>query len=229
MSQMPQPPSRNLERALASRWGIVAGLDEVGRGALAGPVCVGAVAVEEHMGQAPEGLTDSKNLSPAARRALILPVQQWALASAVGWAEPKEVDSEGIIGALRLAAWRAIRELNGKLRTEGYGSVGGILLDGTHNWFTTRPSLLGDLTEAEDPRNALPVVTQRKADMTCTAVSAASIIAKVERDTHMEQMPDCGYHWSSNKGYASAAHREALVRLGASDQHRLSWNLFGSR
>lgn len=223
-------PDRLVERDLASRYGIVVGMDEVGRGSLAGPVCVGAVAVCEAMPPEPAGLTDSKQLSPSRRVALVDPVRAWSLAHAVGWATAAEVDSDGIIGALRLAGWRAVRTVNQQLREATLPSVGAILLDGKHDWFTPPLAMLWDspTSEPEAPGTCPPVLTQIKADLQCVAVSAASILAKVERDAYMEQLPDCGYHWSSNKGYASKAHREALARLGPSEYHRRSWNLLGT-
>lgn len=222
------PPDRTRERELARLWGTTVGVDEVGRGALAGPVCVGAVAVGVRMGEPPAGLTDSKKLSPRRREALVVPIKAWALGTAVGWATPAEIDESGIIGALRLAGRRAIREVNLDLAATGHPRVGGVLLDGSHDWLSGPPSLL-DVPE-EDPhlRWQLPVVTQTKADLTCVAVAAASILAKVERDTHMEQLDDPGYDWASNKGYGSAAHRRALARDGASPEHRQTWNLFGA-
>ena len=78
--------SRELERSLASDWGIVAGMDEVGRGALAGPVAVGVALIGVHAGPVPEGLTDSKALSARRRVALVEPIRSWVLASSVGYA-----------------------------------------------------------------------------------------------------------------------------------------------
>lgn len=98
--------SRDLEVSLARRWGIVAGMDEVGRGALAGPVAVGVALIGVDATPVPEGLTDSKALTARRREALVDPVREWALASAVGYASPQEIDDWGIIAALRLAGRR---------------------------------------------------------------------------------------------------------------------------
>ena len=91
--------SRDLEVSLARRWGIVAGMDEVGRGALAGPVAVGVALIGVDATPVPEGLTDSKALTARRREALVDPVREWALASAVGYASPQEIDDWGIIAA----------------------------------------------------------------------------------------------------------------------------------
>ena len=84
--------SRELECSLASDWGIVAGMDEVGRGALAGPVAVGVALIGVHAGPVPEGLTDSKALTPRRRDALVEPIQSWVQDCAVGYASPQEID-----------------------------------------------------------------------------------------------------------------------------------------
>ena len=103
--------SRDLEVSLARRWGIVAGMDEVGRGALAGPVAVGVVLIGVDAAPVPEGLTDSKALTPRRREALVDPVREWGLAYAVGYASPQEIDDWGIIAALRLAGRRALADV----------------------------------------------------------------------------------------------------------------------
>lgn len=227
------PPNRGEERALAREFGIVVGMDEVGRGALAGPVCVGAVAVAEAMPPEPSGLADSKLLSAGRRLALVEPIEAWALAFSVGWASAAEIDEVGIIGALRLAGWRAAADVAGQLAARDEARIGAILLDGNHDWFSPPRETLWQEPEGgpaawNPPVEVPPVATRIKADLSCVAVSAASILAKVRRDAYMEQLPDCGYHWSSNKGYASASHRDGLRELGPSEQHRRSWNLLGN-
>ena len=203
--------SRDLEVCLARRWGIVAGMDEVGRGALAGPVAVGVALVGVDAAPVPEGLTDSKALTARRREALVDPVREWALASAVGYASPQEIDDWGIIAALRLAGRRALAEV------ASHGLVpGGVLLDGSHDW----------LSAPDDPFGVdLPVQMQVKADAFCAVVAAASVLAKVERDHLMQELEDPGYGWASNKGYGSAAHTRAIVELGVSKHHRRSWKM----
>jgi len=201
-------PNRETEVQLAQMWGKVAGMDEVGRGALAGPVCVGVAVATEEMGQVPKHLADSKLISASRRMALVAPIKEWVVDWAVGAASPVEIDRLGLTSALRLAGQRALAQVC---------DVGGVLLDGKHDWLSS-----GDLFDAGVK---VPVVTQVKADEKCSIVAAASVIAKVHRDRLMETLSDPGYHWASNKGYGSAEHKRALREIGISDQHRKSWKL----
>ena len=126
-------PTLRHERALLrSGHLLVAGMDEVGRGALAGPVTVGVVVVHAGVRTAPSGVRDSKLLTPAARQALVPRIRRWAPAYAVGHAEPGEIDRYGIIAALRLAGRRALAQLP--------DLPGCVLLDGSHDWLTVRPA-----------------------------------------------------------------------------------------
>jgi ribonuclease HII len=220
----PPAPTLEVECALAARRGpgrrLVVGIDEVGRGALAGPVAVGACAIEVVDGLAsplPEGVRDSKKLTARRREALVQPILATARAGAVGWAGPAEIDEVGIMPALTRAALRALTALD-----LGQEEVDAILLDGDVDVLT--PSL------ATAGRPAPLVHLQVAADRDCASVSAASILAKVARDAHMVALdaraPD--YGWASNKGYGSAAHRAAIDRLGTHEHHRRSWRL-GSR
>lgn len=222
----------DFERRLA-REGLVIGMDEVGRGSLAGPVGVGACVSP---GTEPNCvLADSKNLTTKAREETVRDAAKWAWPCAVGMASAAEVDARGITGALRLAGLRALKTL----ALEG-AVADVVLLDGSYDWLTPKPDLFGagasgvglDSLEAgtsdEDafvevgsPR----VVTRVKADATCSVVAAASIVAKVVRDHLMQTLPDPGYGWANNKGYASAAHRQALATLGVSAYHRQTWKL----
>lgn len=219
-------PDRELEKELLGRYELVAGMDEVGRGALAGPVSVGVAVVSRATSDdIPEGLRDSKLLSAVRRWALVEPCRSWVEASAVGHASPAEVDELGILGALRLAGLRALAQV-----CEAGFMPSAIILDGRDNWLISGDSLFAAVLSDAEPQlpGPLPPVTmQVKADATCAVVSAASVLAKVERDAMMESLEDPGYGWASNKGYASAAHVEGLARLGASDQHRRSWRLPG--
>ncbi|WP_034284908.1 ribonuclease HII [Schaalia suimastitidis] len=219
-------PTRDLELSLCAKWGTVIGIDEVGRGALAGPLAVGVALVDAHCGQAPPRLADSKLLSATTRTALAPRVANWVCDSAVGWASAEEIDRWGITCALRLAARRGIAEI------EAHGhTLGGVLLDGSHNWLTTPNDLLsaldGPTLPGSEALDVLPVVTQVKGDRSCAVVAAASILAKVARDDYMATLPDPGYAWASNKGYASAAHISALREMGPSQWHRRSWKLPG--
>lgn len=205
-------PNAEADRDLVEQWGTWAGVDEVGRGAWAGPVAVGVVAVDATSGPGPAGLADSKNLSANKRQLLVEPIKRWAAAHCVGWASPREVEGLGLTSALGLAGARAIRIVELNLAHSAGGPLGGILLDGNHNWLAR-----------ED------VVTRVKADASSQVVAAASILAKVARDQWMQTIHDEGYEWYSNKGYASSSHRAALEKLGLSAQHRATWNIPGLR
>jgi ribonuclease HII len=218
-------PSRGLERSLLrSGHRLVGGIDEVGRGALAGPVTVGVVVVELGTRAAPRGLRDSKLLTPAARESLQKPIRRWCVDWAVGHASAVEVDAIGIIAALRTAANRAL----GALHQRGTWPTA-VILDGSHNWLRRPEREQGDLFEAWelDPAPVPEVHLKVKADLQCAAVAAASVLAKCERDGWMvaldAQHP--GYGWALNKGYAVPEHLAALRALGASPLHRVSWRL----
>lgn len=216
---------RGLLRAGAQRLGCV---DEVGRGALAGPVSVGVVVLDLTVRSAPRGLRDSKLLTPRARRELLPRVRRWPAAAAVGHAQPDEIDLVGIIGALRVAAARAFAQIAMEVDVA--------LLDGNHDWLSDpaepdalfpdpRRQLCRDLTDL----SALPaaVHTRVKADQTCAGVAAASVLAKCERDAIMVQLAGSHpvYGWALNKGYSAPDHLDALRRVGPSALHRRSWNL----
>ena len=214
-----KPPSRRLERELiASGHRYVAGMDEVGRGALAGPVSVGVVVVDESTGRTPAGLRDSKLLRPVERERLCAPIRRWAVAGTVGHAGPDEIDRYGIIAALRMAGVRALAALS---RSGIVPDV--VVLDGKHDWLTP-PAHLPPLP-VTGPE--VPVLMRIKGDLTVTAVAAASVLAKTERDAMMvdlhERHPD--YGWHGNKGYSAPEHAAALRALGPCELHRRTWSL----
>ncbi len=189
---------------------FVIGCDEVGRGAIAGPVAVGLAVIDARRSAVPVGLRDSKLLSEKRREQLFPVARDWASFSTVGLASAREVDEVGIIAALGLAGFRALAALRGA-GADIRDSV--ILLDGNVDW----------LTRALDSR--MPVVTRVKADRDCGSVAAASVVAKVHRDSIMidADATTPGYGWAANKGYGSAGHFEAIARLGATSEHRLTW------
>jgi ribonuclease HII len=196
-------PSLELETQLLARYGQVIGLDEVGRGAIAGPVAVGAALLSSTSSTSiPSGLRDSKLIAESKRAPVSVLVQDW-VPTAVGEASVQEIETKGISWALQQAALRALEALN--------PDKGVILLDGSHNF-------LQGLVK-------LPVVMRTKADRDCAIVSAAALTAKVSRDNRMtelhEQYPM--FEWASNKGYASESHIAALKSHGPSEHHRLSW------
>jgi ribonuclease HII len=204
-------PTLEVEREL-HRGGarFVIGCDEVGRGAIAGPVAVGLAVVESGMPPHPTGLRDSKLLSEKRREELYPLSLEWAVHSAVGLATAAEVDEHGIMWALAAAGKRALASLHeaGAVIRESV-----LLLDGSHDWLS--PHLATPLS----------VRTRVKADRDCASVAAASVIAKVHRDRMMIEADadHPGYGWASNKGYASAGHLQAVGELGPSPLHRLTW------
>jgi len=208
---MPVDPTLEVERSLVAAGGLLIAVDEVGRGAIAGPVAVGVVAIDPWTVQALPGVRDSKLLSERRREELHPLVSEWGLARAVGLASASEIDEHGIIRALGLAGARAFEVL-----AAGAGAAlanARVLLDGSHDWLT--PAL----------PERVEVVVRVKADRDCAAVAAASVLAKVHRDRLMiaADAEHPGYGWASNKGYAAVEHLAAVERLGASSLHRVTW------
>ncbi len=205
----------------------LATMDEVGRGALAGPVSVGVVVVTARTGRVPQGLRDSKLLTPPARQALLPAVRRWAGEWAVGHAGADEIDRYGIIVALRLAGRRALAELA--------EPVDGVLLDGNHDYLSDPAPALFDSDDLR-PRPAdlavLPpapalVRTRIKADLSCAGVAGASVLAKTTRDGMLVELAQHhpAYQFEINKGYGTPEHLSALRRVGPSLVHRRSWRL----
>jgi ribonuclease HII len=195
-------PTLDFERQLLEKYEVVVGIDEVGRGALAGPVAVGAFVLSGAMleGQ-PKGLRDSKLISEPKRAGIAAEVSSWGQ-GAVGFSSVELIESRGISHALEAAAARAVATL------ELTAAV--ILLDGSHNWLTGAP---------------WPVITKTKADRDCGSVAAASVLAKVARDEVMRELAQSHseFGWDTNKGYSSAAHIAAIRATGPSEHHRRSW------
>jgi ribonuclease HII len=197
---VPAPTFEVEEELRAHGARVIAGVDEVGRGAWAGPLLVCAAVAGA--GDPPPGLTDSKRLTPKRRTALAEQLRPWVADHAFGWSEPAEIDEVGMTEALGRAARRALGAL----------SVGpdAVILDGSHD-FIGRP---------------WRVRTQVKGDLTCVSVAAAAILAKVRRDALMaelaEQHPDFGFERGA--GYPSPVHRAALAELGPTAHHRMSWS-----
>ena len=189
---------------------FVIGIDEVGRGAIAGPVAVGLCMVDAAVGAHPAGLRDSKMLSEKRRVELAPLAADWALYTSVGLASAAEVDAIGIVAALGLAAKRGLTALH-EAGARVADSV--ILLDGSHDWLN--PAL----------STPLRVQTRVKADRDCASVAGASVVSKVHRDTIMidAHARQPGYGWAGNKGYGSADHFAAIDELGATDLHRRTW------
>lgn len=184
--------------AFAQGFRRVCGLDEVGRGPLAGPVVAAAVVFAGPV--AIDGLTDSKKLSPRARAALVPAIRATAVAVGVGAASPTEIDRLNILQASLLAMVRAVEALG--------VAPDCLLVDGLH-----RVSL------------PIPQRTLVRGDLRSTAVAAASVVAKEHRDAVMLEYARSfpGYAFETHKGYPTREHREALRRLGPSPIHRASF------
>lgn len=179
------------------------GVDEVGRGCLAGPVAAGAVVLGKNI----RGLKDSKLLTKQQREKFDLKIRASALGFGVGWASVEEINQFGLTEAVRLAMHRAVEEVLKTCR-----AVERLIVDGNYNYFAAHT--LSALSQA--------II---KADQTVPAVSAASIIAKVARDSYMTQLapqyPQFGFE--RHVGYATQAHRLALKVHGATDIHRVNF------
>ncbi len=180
---------------------MILGIDEVGRGSWAGPLVVGAVVLG---GQIIDGLTDSKKLSKKHREQLDDEIRKKAIGIGLGWVEPSEIDKIGLSESLKLASKRAVQQIK-----TPYSEI---IIDGTVNF------LSGTNKEKY-------VTTIKKADLLIPCVSAASIVAKVARDTYMVTQDDIyrGYHFKNHVGYGTPAHSKAIDKNGATKIHRMSF------
>ena len=174
----------------------IAGVDEVGRGPLAGPVVAAAVILPRDFDVL--GIDDSKKLSPKKREELFEVIKEKALAWAVGWVGPERIDEINILEATKEAMTQAVQGLS--LQPDH------VLIDGN---FTVRAL-------------ALPQTAIVKGDANSTSIAAASILAKVTRDRYMEEMDAVypGYAFASNKGYGTKAHYDGLKAQGPTPIHR---------
>ena len=178
--------------------GLICGVDEAGRGPLAGPVYAAAVILPEHL-QIP-GLDDSKKLTDKRRRELMPVIKEQAIAYGIGFATEQEIDQINILQATFLAMERAIAELQGKADFA--------IIDGNR-----------------EKDFGLPVMTVVKGDSRSANIAAASVLAKVTRDEYMEEMakqyPQYGFE--IHKGYGTKAHYEALRTYGHCPLHRVTF------
>lgn len=228
---------------------LIAGMDEVGRGSIAGPVAVGVAirrftideltsdrqtVLAQLNAQMVSGLQDSKILTPSKRVHLSPLLQDW-LPVKVGMASASEVDEWGILGALRMASRRALALL---ANVGLYPDV--IILDGMHDWFAW-PAI--DLWQSQnidsicfehmrDLQSDLPAPLVHcivKGDQKSALVAASSVVAKVSRDTYMQQLAKIypGYDFEHCMGYASKRHINAIKNLGVCPEHRVSWKIPG--
>ena len=192
-------PTDEHERRLSVEYGKVVGIDEVGRGPLAGPVVAAAVVLP--IPWTHTGISDSKKLCATARNEWDKVIRENAEAVGVGWASVEEIDSINILQATFLAMRRAVELMD--------FSPGYILVDGNHK-----------IPNLDLPQDALV-----KGDSRSVSIAAASIVAKVARDKYMEEMHEKYpvYKFSSNKGYGTKVHREALKLHGPTPIHRRSF------
>lgn len=207
------------ERAWLDRGEIVVGIDEVGRGALAGPMVLGAVVLTGASAP-PETLNDSKLLTALQREALEEPLMEWAADWSLGSVSASEIDAWGLRLALAVAATRALDAL--RVRP----SVA--LIDGSFNLLRAPTDVsFGVEAPPELVYRTMSVTTFVKGDQRCASIAAASVLAKVARDRLMVDLDRhfADYGWSSNKGYGVERHMEAIRRLGQTVHHRHSWRL----
>ena len=190
---------------------MILGIDEVGRGPYAGPLVIGACILGDWQNSENaewiEKLTDSKKLSAKRREELYVLIKEKALAAATGWVSSAEIDEIGLSEALRLATRRAVEQIQ---QTKVPFSE--IIIDGTMNF------LVGTKLEKY-------VSTLKKGDFLVKEISAASILAKVERDNYMAKLDAVypKYGFGKHVGYGTAAHQKAMEEFGLTPEHRRSF------
>ena len=199
-------PDLTYEKYLWPHYKHVAGLDEAGRGALAGPVAVGAVILPNDktlLSHALAGVRDSKQMTPLERESLAPRIQETVLTWSVAFASAEEIDSHGIVCATRLAALRALQKLS------------------------IFPQYLLTDFRLELPQLDISQTALVKGDVHCLSIAAASVLAKTARDAYMRKLDwqYQGYGLGKHKGYGTQAHRLALKRLGISPVHRKSFHV----
>ena len=190
-------PNLKYEKALwAEGKETVCGIDEVGRGSWAGPLFVGAVVFDENCKRI-RGADDSKSLTAMQRERIYKEIRKRARACAIGRAEHYEIDSLGMTKATNLAIKRAIEALKIK--------VDMLLIDAFSY-------------------NEIDSMGIKGGDEICYSISCASILAKVERDKHISEVPEASvYNFDKNKGYGTKEHRELIKKYGVSSIHRKSF------
>jgi ribonuclease HII len=203
---MIQYPDLSYETNLWPYYRHIAGLDEAGRGALAGPVAVGAVILPQDrssLARSLAGVRDSKQMTPHERESLAPRIREAALTWSVGFASAEEIDSQGIVPATRLAALRALSGLS------------------------LAPQFLLTDFRLELPQLDVSQTALVKGDALCLSIAAASVLAKTSRDQLMCELDlhYSGYGLGKHKGYGTQAHRSALRQLGSSPIHRKSFEV----
>jgi ribonuclease HII len=203
---MTQNPDLTYETNLWPCYPHIAGLDEAGRGALAGPVAVGAVILPNDpplLFQALAGVRDSKQMTPLERESLAPHIQETALTWCVAYSSADEIDELGIVNATRLAALRALQGLS---------------------FF---PHYLLTDFRLELPQLDVSQTALVKGDALCLSIAAASVLAKTTRDEFMRELDSQyqGYGLGKHKGYGTLSHRLAMKRMGVSPIHRRSFQV----
>ena len=204
---MIQNPDLTYESYLWPYYGHIAGLDEAGRGALAGPVAVGVVILPHGNSpallQALAGVRDSKQMTPLERESLAPRIKETALTWCVAFASAEEIDTLGIVHATRLAALRALHGL------------------------TVSPEYLLTDFRLELPQLDISQTALVKGDALCLSIAAASVLAKTARDQLMRELDlqYQGYGLGKHKGYGTQFHRSAMKRMGVTPIHRKSFHL----
>lgn len=199
-------PDLSFEQELWSSYPYTAGLDEAGRGALAGPVCVGAVILPNntpHLSQTLSGVRDSKQLTPRKRSQLVPHIKETAHTWGIGFSTAQEIDELGIVPATRLAASRALEAL------------------------TCFPNYLLTDFRLELPELDISQTAIVKGDQRSLSIACASILAKTARDEKMmeldTQYPD--FRFSKHKGYGTRLHCRQIFQLGYSPIHRKTFKI----
>lgn len=204
---MIQNPDLAYETNLWSCYRYIAGLDEAGRGALAGPVAVGAVILPQAdsalLLQALAGVRDSKQMTPLERETLAPRIQETALTWSVAFASSEEIDALGIVHATRLAAMRALHGLS------------------------FAPEYLLTDFRLELPQLDISQTALVKGDALCLSIAAASVLAKTARDQLMQELDlqYQGYGLGKHKGYGTQSHRSAMKQMGMSPVHRKTFQV----
>ncbi len=199
-------PDLYYEKKLWSAYTHIAGLDEAGRGALAGPVCVGAIILPKespHLLKDLYQVQDSKQLTPKKRQQLIPLIKKIALTWGIGFSTAEEIDQLGIVPATRLAASRAVEALH------------------------FIPNFLLTDFRLELPELDTPQIAIVKGDQKSLSIASASILAKTARDEIMSNLDEQfqKYNFATHKGYGTFAHRQKIQQFGYSSIHRKTFQL----
>lgn len=201
-------PTDELESDISSQGSVVCGMDEVGRGAWAGPLVMAAVIPGSGT---IDGVKDSKKISPKKRSLLEPEIRSWAKGIGIGIVTNSEIDDWGMSQSLHIGAQRTLEDL-----AKNSEDVDVVLLDGSFNFIKN---------------SRYSVTTIVKGDNVSHAIAAASIVAKVFRDDYMSSdevaslYPD--FCFEKNKGYPAPVHKEALRSCGPTPLHRISWDILG--